>query len=221
CWQDVGHDRRGGAAGSVRGIRGRVPRSRAGRLLQCALRPAGLPACSCWGTSPDSACSTPRAARVCMRRSWRPGADVVGLDSSPCMVEIATARVPPATFRVHDLSDPLDWLPDRSVDLALCALAIEYVDDRVAALAELRRVLRPDGSLVLSRQHPTGDWLRHGGSYFEVRTVQESWSRGWQGGDWAGPPGTTRAGIFAARGFLAGPPEPPPGPRARRGPSRE
>jgi hypothetical protein len=32
----------------------------------------------------------------------------------------------------------------------------------------LRRVLRPDGVLVLSRQHPTGDWLRHGGSYFDV-----------------------------------------------------
>ena len=37
-------------------------------------------------------------------------------------------------FRVHDLGDPISWLPDASVDLALCALAIEYVDDRVAAL---------------------------------------------------------------------------------------
>jgi SAM-dependent methyltransferase len=63
--------------------------------------------------------------------------------------------------RVHDLADPISWLPDSSVDLVLFALAIEYVDDRVAALRELRRVLRPGGALVFSRLHPTGDWLRH------------------------------------------------------------
>ncbi|MFQ6392745.1 methyltransferase domain-containing protein [Nocardia sp. KC 131] len=47
--------------------------------------------------------------------------------------------------------------------------ALEYLDDRVSALRELRRVLRPDGALVLSRLHPTGDWMRHGGSCFTPR----------------------------------------------------
>jgi ubiquinone/menaquinone biosynthesis C-methylase UbiE len=56
---------------------------------------------------------------------------------------------------VHDLADPITWLPDGCVDLVLCALAIEYVDDRVAALREFRRVLRPGGALVLSRLHPS------------------------------------------------------------------
>jgi len=36
-----------------------------------------------------------------------------------------------------------------------------------------RRVLRPDGALVLSRQPPFGDWLRHGGSDVEPRVVAE------------------------------------------------
>src|SRR5690242_14742542 len=72
------------------------------------------------------------------------------------MVEICRARVSQGEFRVHDLGDRIGWLPDESVDLVLCALAIEYVDDRVAALSELRRVLRPDGALVLSRLHPLG-----------------------------------------------------------------
>src|SRR5690242_5292716 len=90
------------------------------------------------------------------------GAQVVGFDHSPRMVQLCRARVSQGEFRVHDLGDPISWLADDSVDLALCALAIEYVDDRVAALNELRRVLRPDGALVLSRLHPTGDWLRHG-----------------------------------------------------------
>jgi SAM-dependent methyltransferase len=59
----------------------------------------------------------------------------------------------PGEFRVHDLADPISWLPDGCVDLVLCALAIEYVDDRVAALREFKRVPRPGGALVLSRLH--------------------------------------------------------------------
>jgi ubiquinone/menaquinone biosynthesis C-methylase UbiE len=57
----------------------------------------------------------------------------------------------------------------------LCALAIEYVDERVGALRELHRVLRPGGTLVLSRLHPTAEWLRHGGDHFASRVVEEVW----------------------------------------------
>jgi hypothetical protein len=54
---------------------------------------------------------------------------------------------------------------------------------------------------VLSRLHPTGDWLRHGGSYFDVRTIQETWSRGWTVRYWLAPLERTCEEIFAA-GFL-------------------
>jgi SAM-dependent methyltransferase len=145
----------------------------------------------------DAACGPGLYAAELVRR----GARVTGFDHSPRMVEISRARVPDAEFRVHDLADPIDWLPDGCADLALCALAIEYVDDRVAALSELRRVLRPGGVLVFSRQHPTGDWLRHGGSYFDVRVIQETWSRGWQVRYWLAPLETTCEEIHAA-GFV-------------------
>jgi len=78
---------------------------------------------------------------------------------------------------------------------------LEYLDDRVGALRELRRVLRPGGPLVLSRLHPTGDWLRHGGSYFEPRVIEETWSRGWQVRFWLAPLQTTCQELFDA-GFL-------------------
>lgn len=145
----------------------------------------------------DAACGPGLYAEELVRR----GADVVALDQSPRMVGLCRERVPQADVRVHDLAEPLTFLPDRSVDLALLALAVEYVDDRVAALAELRRVLRPGGALVLSRQHPTGDWLRHGGSYFDVRVVEEVWSRGWQVRYWLAPLEQTCEELFAA-GFL-------------------
>jgi ubiquinone/menaquinone biosynthesis C-methylase UbiE len=92
----------------------------------------------------DAACGPGLYAEELIRR----GADVVGFDHSPWMVELCRQRASKGDFRVHDLADPISWLPDSSVDLVLFALAIEYVDDRVAALRELRRVLRPGGAAV-------------------------------------------------------------------------
>jgi SAM-dependent methyltransferase len=119
----------------------------------------------------DAACGPGLYARELIRR----GARVTGFDQSPRMVELCRQLPGDGEFRVHDLNDPLDWLPDASVDLVLCALAYEYADNRAAALREFRRVLRPGGALVLSRRHPTGDWLIHGGSYWDVRIAEEHW----------------------------------------------
>lgn len=145
----------------------------------------------------DAACGPGLYVAELVRR----GARVVGFDQSPRMVEICRERVPEGDFRVHDLADPIGWLPDASVDMVLFALAFEHVDDRVAALAELRRVLRPDGAAVMSRTHPTGDWLKHGGSYFDVRVIEETWARGWHVRHWLAPLERTCEEIAEA-GFL-------------------
>ncbi|WP_239155643.1 hypothetical protein [Amycolatopsis sp. FDAARGOS 1241] len=68
-------------------------------------------------------------------------------------------------------------------------------------LCELRRVLRPAGALVLSRLHPTGDWLRHRGNYFEPRVVAETWKNGWDVRYWLSPLQDTCAELREA-GFL-------------------
>jgi ubiquinone/menaquinone biosynthesis C-methylase UbiE len=145
----------------------------------------------------DVACGPGLYAEELHRR----GARLVGCDQSPRMVDLARSRVPEGDFRVHDLAEPLTWLAGESVDLVLFALALEYLDDRVGALRELRRVLRPGGALVLSRLHPTGDWLRHGGNYFEPRVIEETWSRGWQVRYWLAPLQTTCQELLDA-GFL-------------------
>ncbi|QLL09961.1 methyltransferase domain-containing protein [Mycobacterium vicinigordonae] len=145
----------------------------------------------------DAACGPGLYAEELAKR----GAHVMGFDQSPRMVELAQQRVPTGKFRIHDLANPLDWLDDQSIDVVLFALALEYVDDRIAALDELRRVLRPEGALVLSRQHPTGDWLRHGGNYFEARVIEETWSRGWQVRYWLTPLEQTCEELHKA-GFL-------------------
>ncbi|HEX3493231.1 MAG TPA: class I SAM-dependent methyltransferase [Streptosporangiaceae bacterium] len=145
----------------------------------------------------DAACGPGLYAAELIRR----GARVIGFDSSPRMVALARARASAGQFRVHDLGRPIGWLPAASVDLALCALAMEHVDERVAALRELRRVLRPDGALVLSQQHPVGNWLRHGGSYFDTRPITETWRKGWRVRYWLAPLETICEEIYQA-GFL-------------------
>jgi SAM-dependent methyltransferase len=127
---------------------------------------------------------------------------VVGVDQSPEMVRLATQEVfGPVEFRVHDLARPLDWLKDGSFDAALMALVIHHIDDRVAVLREIARVLRPGGRLVVSTHHPTGDWVRQGGSYFDVELIRETWSRGWRVAYWRQPLEATCA-EFEAAGFL-------------------
>ena len=63
----------------------------------------------------------------------------------------------------------------------VCALAIHYIADTAVPLREFHRVLRPGGRAVLSTQHPTTDWMRKGGSYFDVREETDVW----EGSEWA------------------------------------
>ncbi|MEM8713497.1 MAG: class I SAM-dependent methyltransferase [Planctomycetota bacterium] len=130
------------------------------------------------------------------------GAVVEGFDASAKMLELARDELDDGTpLRVHSMDDPLDWIPDASLDLVVSALAYHYANRRPAFLAEVHRVLRPGGHLVISTHHPTNDWVRLGGSYFEESSVTETWSRGWVVTA-RRTPLTTLTEEFAEAGFL-------------------
>ena len=104
------------------------------------------------------------------------GADVVGFDASGAMVQLARQRLGPrARIDQARLGEELPYR-DGEFDVALCALALHHVADRRAAFGELHRVVRPGGALVVSTQHPTADWLRHGGSYFDTVLETDRWT---------------------------------------------
>jgi SAM-dependent methyltransferase len=134
----------------------------------------------------DAACGPGLYAEELVRR----GGQVTCFDASAPMVQLARERLGERTV-VHQLQlgEPLPF-EDRSFDLVVCALAIHYVADRAAALRELHRVLDDRGALVLSTQHPTQDWLRKGGSYFDVAVEHDVWrpdSGGWAVSYWREP----------------------------------
>ncbi len=83
------------------------------------------------------------------------GAIVTGFDSSPAMVEIARDRLGAnADLHVADLSQPLPFA-DGTFDDIVVSLVLHYLQDWTGPLAELRRVLKPGGRLILSVNHPT------------------------------------------------------------------
>jgi SAM-dependent methyltransferase len=101
---------------------------------------AGLPV----GVALDAACGTGRHAAYLASL----GHDVIGVDSSPGMLDRARAKVPGAKFYDGDLHDlPV---PDDHVDVVVCALALTHVPDLPPVLVEFARVLRPGGHLVIS-----------------------------------------------------------------------
>ena len=101
------------------------------------------------GVALDAACGTGRHAAYLAARGHR----VIGVDATPEMLEVARRAVPAADLRVGDLRR----LPvaDGAVDVAVCALALTHVERLDEPIAELRRVVRPGGRVILSDHHPT------------------------------------------------------------------
>ncbi len=91
-------------------------------------------------------------ARLAVR--W-PGAPLVGVDLSRAMLAAARRKLgdPANVSFVQASADALSF-PDAHFDLVVSASAFHYFPRPVAALREMRRVLRPDGTLLLL------DWCR-------------------------------------------------------------
>ncbi|GIM91391.1 class I SAM-dependent methyltransferase [Paractinoplanes toevensis] len=106
------------------------------------------------GVALDAACGTGRHAAYLAERGHR----VIGVDSSPDMLAHARRRVPDGDFRAGGL-DRLP-LPDDHVDVAVCALALAHLPDLRPAFAELTRVLRPGGHLIVTDIHH--EWVTLG-----------------------------------------------------------
>jgi SAM-dependent methyltransferase len=83
------------------------------------------------------------------------GAAVTASDRSAAMVELARERLGDrAELGVVDLAEPLPYA-DAAFDDAVACLVLHYLEDWSGPLAELRRVLRPGGRLVVVVNHPT------------------------------------------------------------------
>jgi 2-polyprenyl-6-hydroxyphenyl methylase/3-demethylubiquinone-9 3-methyltransferase len=87
------------------------------------------------------------------------GAKVVGVDlSAPSVAAAQSAAKGRGTFLTGDVTAVP--LPDRSADIVLLADVLDHVPDYQRALAEARRIVRPEGSVFVGTINRTAaSWL--------------------------------------------------------------
>lgn len=94
----------------------------------------------------DLACGTGVVAREATTWVGESG-HVVGLDKDRAMLSVAQLSEPKVVWEVGDAAAmPFD---DSSFDVIICQAGLMFFPDQASAVAEMRRVLRPGGSLVI------------------------------------------------------------------------
>jgi SAM-dependent methyltransferase len=151
------------------------------------------------------------------------GAIVTGFDTSTGMLEQARQRLGDgADLQVADLGSPLPF-PDGTFDDVIASLVLHYLEDWGPALAELRRVLKLGGRLIVSVDHPFAVNIMHREAgrkpdYFATYNHTEEWSFGGQTAlmSFWHRPLHAMTDAFTAAGFrIAVISEPEPAPAAR------
>jgi SAM-dependent methyltransferase len=102
----------------------------------------------------DLACGTGNAALLAAGL----GARVVGIDAAPRLLEVARERALAMGVVVDFREGDLLELPlaDGAADVVVSVFGVIFASDPAQALAEIRRVLRPDGRVLISAWIPTG-----------------------------------------------------------------
>jgi len=113
------------------------------------------------------------------------GAIATGIDKSAGMLEQARRRLgADADLQVAELGSALPF-PDDTFEDVTASLVLHYLQDWGPALAELRRVLKPGGRLIVSVNHPFREnlWHREIGlepDYFATYSYTVEWTAGGQ-----------------------------------------
>jgi trans-aconitate 2-methyltransferase len=74
------------------------------------------------------------------------GADILGLDNSPAMLEAARARLPALRFEAADAGV---WVPDPQTDLVFANATYQWIADHFAQLPRVLAALRPGAVLAV------------------------------------------------------------------------
>jgi len=121
----------------------------------------------------DAACGPGKYAEILLSKN----AHVTGFDFSSEMIKFAKKRNKDrGTFFVHDLSKPLTMIKDFSFDFVLCTLAMHYLEDWTLTIKEFHRVLKTNGQLIISIEHPFFEYNYYKSTeYFKIESVKCIW----------------------------------------------
>lgn len=131
-------------------------------------------------------------------RYYRPGTRLVAIEPNPHMHSALARTAARRAIRldIRSVGAEATGLSTNSVDAVVCTLVLCTVLDPVAALAEARRILRPNGRLLLIEHvaAPQGSVLAR-----LQRLLRPGWQWAFEGCDLCRPTGT----LLATAGFAA------------------
>ena len=132
-------------------------------------------------TALDVGCGEGRFCRMLTAQ----GITTTGIDPTARLLDAARDRDPQGSYlQVRAEALPFD---DASFDLVVSYLTLIDIDDYATAIAEMARVLRPGGSLLIANLNSfstAGDWAAEGkaatgyliDNYLDSRAEWESWN---------------------------------------------
>ena len=99
----------------------------------------------------DVACGTGVIARLAAEQVG-PGGSVTAIDVAAEMISVAKSTTSSTTPHIEwHVSDAASLpLADDSYDVVLCQMGLMFMEDRLAALAEMRRVVAPEGRVIVN-----------------------------------------------------------------------
>lgn len=101
------------------------------------------------------------------------GANVVGIDASQKMIEIAKERYPMTDFLVMDITKPMDF-ENRRFDMVFSNQVFMDVENIDFVFSECNRLLKTSGILYYSIVHPAfydGRWLNDENRYCYAKAI--------------------------------------------------
>ncbi|OCK55013.1 hypothetical protein LMTR3_09570 [Bradyrhizobium sp. LMTR 3] len=105
----------------------------------------------------DVACGTGVVARAAVDVVG-PTGTVAGLDINPGMLATARKQVPSGnSIDWYEASAESMPLPDRSFDVVLCQMGLQFMANKPAAVTEMHRVLTPGGRALVTVPGPEPD----------------------------------------------------------------
>ncbi len=97
----------------------------------------------------ELACGTGQLTRELLA-AMEPGARLVAIDLNAPMLEVARRKVRDARVEWHEANAMSLPFEPASFDAVVCQFGVQFFDDKVAAAAEVRRVLRKEGAYHFS-----------------------------------------------------------------------
>ena len=106
------------------------------------------------------------------------GASVTAVDISRRMIERLASRLKSPKLKLvqANITRPMPFFDTESFDCIICSLVLHYIKDWELLLAELYRVMKKDGKMVISPHHPMNMYLYlKTESYVDFKLVEDTW----------------------------------------------